>query len=247
MRIAVFGGLGTVASEFIVHAMAAGHFVSCFLREQDQLADKDLESNPEYASVLRIVRGATSDISKYQETLRDTTAVLVAFDAQHTPAHHWAYQQKMVQLAMQHEHVSRLVVVTSHGAGSSRRLLDWSTWVRLNINQAKYLLGLAPAHNTCWSLLAQYTAQEQVVINGEIPQDILNDVSTNTERGLEWTILRPGVLVDGPATGTYLASEEHVFGGYISPADVADCALKALEDEMDVGKCFSIAYSARVA
>ncbi|KAJ1795709.1 hypothetical protein LPJ75_007385 [Coemansia sp. RSA 2598] len=152
----------------------------------------------------------------------------------------------MIVLAMKRESVSRLVLVTSHGSGTSKHQLDWSTWAAINVNQIKYLCGgSGPGGCVCWSVLAQYTAQEQVVVNGSIPQDIVAPSSEQSH--LEWTIIRPGFLTDDHATGTYLASDQHVFGGSIACADVVDCAIKALEDGMDIGKWFSVAYSARVS
>ncbi|KAJ1646947.1 hypothetical protein J3B02_004968 [Coemansia erecta] len=239
MKIAVFGGTGRLAKEFVLSAISSSHELSWFLQINDE---PDLADN----QYLRIIRGATSDISKYQETVRGTSSVFVSFDPQHTDPRQFVYQQKMIILAMKRESVDRLVLVTSHGSGQSKHQLDWSTWAQINLNQIKYLLnGIASANNICWSILAQYTAQEQVVVNGSIPQDIV--VPSNEQSHLEWTIIRPGFLTDQMATGTYLASDQHVFGGFIACADVVDCAIKALEDHMDIGKYFSVAYSSRVS
>ncbi|KAJ1885669.1 hypothetical protein LPJ66_010005 [Kickxella alabastrina] len=249
MIIAVFGGLGTVCKEFLLQALAHEHTLHWFLQETDSFPD--LPALP----ILKIICGSPNNILHYQEAIQGTDAVLVAFDPHHTEPTHWVYEQKMVQQAMRRENVRRLIVVTCHGSGDSRRQMDWTTWMHMNLNQIKYLTG---ALDRCWSILAQYTAQEHVVMRGEIPADVLGGSAhgqeeqegreAQEEQGtLEWTILRPGLFVEGIATGTYLASSEDVFGGYVSPADVANCALKALEDDMDKGKCFSVAYSSRVA
>ncbi|KAJ2020767.1 hypothetical protein GGI03_005564 [Coemansia sp. RSA 2337] len=251
MKIAVFGGLGTLASEFVVQAMVAGHFVSWFIHTDDELTDMSLEE-PTYRDTIRIVRGSSDILSKYQETVSGCDAVLVAFDLRYTQPSSWVHQQRLIQTAMRRESVQRILVITTHGAGDSQRRLDWSTWAKLNVDQVRYmLLGQA---DMCWSIVAQYTAQEDVVTSSETLETRncssgvdSDDKLPRQDWALQWTILRPGSLTEGPATGTYLASHDHVFGGHISYADVSDCAIKALEEDMDIGECFSVAYSARVA
>ncbi|KAI7830790.1 hypothetical protein BX661DRAFT_180089 [Kickxella alabastrina] len=239
MIIAVFGGLGKVCKEFLLQALAHEHTLHWFLQETDSLPD--LPALP----ILKIICGSPNNILHYQEAIQGTDAVLVAFDPHNTEPTHGS---------MHRENVRRLIVVTCHGSGDSRRQMDWTTWMYMNLNQIKYLAG---ALDRCWSILAQYTAQEHVVMRGRFRRTCWEavrmgrrskrDASTEAQGTLEWTILRPGLFVEGIATGTYLASSEDVFGGYVSPADVANCALKALEDGMDKGKCFSVAYSSRVA
>ncbi|KAJ2747412.1 hypothetical protein GGI20_000551 [Coemansia sp. BCRC 34301] len=247
MRVAVFGGLGALASEFVVQAMAASHFISWFLRTDDELSDTSLDK-PAYRDAIRIVRGSSDILSKYQETITGCDAVVVAFDARYTQPCSWVHQQRLIQTAMRRESVCRILVITAHGAGDSQRRLDWSTWAKFNVDQVRYmLLGQV---DLCWSIIAQYTAQEDVVTCSETleaREGKRDDEVPQKDWVLQWTILRPGLLIEGPATGTYLASHDHVFGGHISRADVSDCAIKALEENMDVGECFSVAYSARVA
>lgn len=52
------------------------------------------------------------------------------------------------------------------------------------------------------------------------------------ESGLDWTIVYPTALTDGPATGNYRAAERIRMKGYprISRADVADFLLRAARD-----------------
>ncbi|KAJ2752029.1 hypothetical protein GGI19_004099 [Coemansia pectinata] len=251
MKIAIFGGLGTLASEFVVQAMVASHFVSWFIHTDDELTDTSLET-PAYRDTIRIVRGSSDILSKYQETIAGCDAVVVAFDARYTQPSSWVHQQRLIQTAMRRESVQRILVITTHGAGDSQRRLDWSTWAKLNVDQVRYML--FGQVDMCWSIVAQYTAQEDVVTSSETLETRdggsgvdSDDKLPHRDWALQWTILRPGLLTEGPATGTYLASHDHIFGGHISYADVSDCAIKALEENMDIGECFSVAYSARVA
>ncbi|KAI8319903.1 hypothetical protein GQ54DRAFT_21794 [Martensiomyces pterosporus] len=254
MKIAVFGGLGALAHEFVVHAAISDHHVSWYLHTGDRLPDDGLSSNDNdnsHAEFMRIVGGSGhDDIQKYQEAVRGCDAVFVAFDPKYShDTDAWAQQQLKIQTAMKREGVQRILAVTMHGAGDSQRCLDWSTWMHFNLNQ---ITSAFAGHNTGmnWSLAAHYSAQERVIESGKTIRREDEDQEENSsgdEWQLKWTIIRPGLLVDGEATGTYLASHDHVFGGSISCADVVDCSLKALEEDMDVGESFSIAYSARVA
>ncbi|KAJ2500322.1 hypothetical protein GGH96_002819 [Coemansia sp. RSA 1972] len=228
MRIAVVGGMGAVAQHVVVQAMEAGHCVSWMVKPTDTLPDTSLETD--YTQVLCIVRSSWDNSSKYDELVAECDAVIVALDFNHTRPEQFVPIQHILQKSMRKYKVERIILVTMHGSAESSRQLDWELWAKLNINQVFYIaLGtVAP----CWSIISQYTNQEQVVKSVE---------------SLKYTILRPAAVTDGPATGTYLASPSHIFGGYISAADVADCTLKALDHEMDVSQAFSIAYSSRVA
>jgi putative NADH-flavin reductase len=55
---------------------------------------------------------------------------------------------------------------------------------------------------------------------------------------LDWTIVRPGLLTSGPATGSYrvLTEARDWRAGSISRADVADFLVKQVEDRAYVGK-----------
>lgn len=51
------------------------------------------------------------------------------------------------------------------------------------------------------------------------------------ESGLDWTIVRPGGLTDGPATGAYRSgTDRSIRATRVSRADVADFVLQQLTD-----------------
>lgn len=56
--------------------------------------------------------------------------------------------------------------------------------------------------------------------------------------GLKWTIVRPGVLTDGPAKRAYevLVEPTSWHGGFIARADVADFLARQVADDAYVGK-----------
>ena len=55
--------------------------------------------------------------------------------------------------------------------------------------------------------------------------------------GLDWTIVRPGLLTNGPATGCYrvLTAPKDWQFGVISRADVADFLVQAIDDRALIG------------
>ncbi|MEV0086834.1 SDR family oxidoreductase [Saccharopolyspora sp. NPDC050642] len=61
--------------------------------------------------------------------------------------------------------------------------------------------------------------------------------------GLDWTIIRPPQLTNGPRTGRYrMAVDRNVRGAKrISRANVADCLLRELADPGSVGKAIAVA------
>lgn len=62
--------------------------------------------------------------------------------------------------------------------------------------------------------------------------------------GLNWTIMRPPRLLNGPHTGRYRTAVDcNVKGGYqISRADVADAIGRALKDPTTIGHTIGVAY-----
>lgn len=57
-------------------------------------------------------------------------------------------------------------------------------------------------------------------------------------RDLDWTILRPGQLPDGAATGTGLLSEDQTLMGRITRGELAALMVKALADDQTIGKIY---------
>ncbi len=110
--------------------------------------------------------------------------------------------------AMSQAGVRRLLMVTGAGAGNSRG--------RIN----------ALYDNLIFPLVLQ-----RVYDDKDIAEEIV------TKSGLDWTIARPGMLTNGPATGRYkvLTEMKDWRGGAISRADVADFLVKHVDDATTFG------------
>ncbi len=99
--------------------------------------------------------------------------------------------------------VRRLVVVTSIGLGASVRNLPW--------------YGRLANATVLHDLMADKARQEELVM----------------QSGLDWTIVRPGGLTDGPHTGNYVhGSDVDVEAAPISRADVAEFLVRVLEQDL---------------
>jgi putative NADH-flavin reductase len=105
--------------------------------------------------------------------------------------------------AMRDAGVRRLLMVTGAGAGNSR-------------GRTNFLYD-----NLLFPLLLQ-----RVYSDKDVAEDIV------MKSGLDWTIVRPGLLTGNPATGRYkvLTEVRDWRGGLISRADVADFLVKHLND-----------------
>jgi uncharacterized protein YbjT (DUF2867 family) len=121
-----------------------------------------------------------------------------------------------IVMAMKAHGVRRIVVVSSLGASETRGIGPW--WVKA---VQRFIL-----KNT----LIDKTGQEKTIQSA----------------GLDWTIIRPPRLIDGPACRAYVTwtgrePPKHVkLAWQVSRADVAAEVLRALEDPASIGQALQI-------
>jgi putative NADH-flavin reductase len=110
--------------------------------------------------------------------------------------------------------VRRLICVTGFGAGDSRAAIHPLQFLPFQV-----ILGKA---------YADKSAQERIV----------------KESGLDWTLVRPGVLTNGRATGRYTIRKkpDEWRNGVISRADVAGFIVKALREPGWIGEAPVLTY-----
>jgi len=111
---------------------------------------------------------------------------------------------------------SRLVSLSSLGVGDSR-------------NNLPFMLRYIVFPTVLRHAMADHKRQEDVIRQSK----------------LDWTIVRPSYLTDGPLTGTYLhgfSVTERNLKGKIARADVADFMLKQLEDRRYVHETPGLSY-----
>lgn len=116
--------------------------------------------------------------------------------------------------AMEKHGVRRFVCESSFGVGDSKDDADWFT---------NFMIGLLMG-----GLFRQKEQQEVLIRQSKI----------------EWIIVRPARLTNGPRTGKYRAGEHLRPGlyGHISRADVAEFMLRQLTDDTWLRKTVTISY-----
>jgi putative NADH-flavin reductase len=114
----------------------------------------------------------------------------------------------MVRLQSSHdERVRRLIAVTGLGAGDSR------------------------GHGGLLYDAGLFLLLKRVYDDKDVQEQIIK------RSRLDWTIVRPGLLTDGPATGRYraLTDPKDWRVGTISRADVADFLVRQVDDRALIG------------
>ena len=114
---------------------------------------------------------------------------------------------RVVLAAMKDRDVNRLICITGFGAGDSRANISF-------LQRVPFEIFFGRAYN-------DKSIQERLV----------------KDSGLDWTIVRPGVLFSGPQTRRYriLCEPSEWRNGIISRANVADFLVKQIECKTFVG------------
>jgi len=124
------------------------------------------------------------------------------------PVHLFSDATRVLIAAMKARSVKRLICVTGFGAGDSRASISW-------LQRLPFQIVFGRAYD-------DKSLQERLI----------------KESGLDWTIVRPGVLTAGPRTGRYevLVEARQWRNGIISRADVAAFLVQQIEDGTYVHK-----------
>lgn len=167
-------------------------------------------------SDLQIVQGDVLDPAAVQSSLAGQEAVFVAIG---TGAQRTTLRTEgtlNIVTAMQGTDVKRLICLSSLGVGDSRANLPFFT---------KYIIvGIFLRH-----AFADHESQEAVV----------------RQSSLDWTIVRPPHLKDGPRTGVYqhgFPTTDAQIKGWISRADTADFMLRQLADDTYLHQTPGVSY-----
>jgi putative NADH-flavin reductase len=124
------------------------------------------------------------------------------------PVHLFSDATRVLIAAMKARGVRRLISVTGFGAGDSRANIGW-------LQRLPFQIVFGRAYD-------DKSLQERLI----------------EESGLDWTIVRPGVLTGGRPTGRYkvLAEASQWRNGIISRSDVAAFLVRQIEDRSYVHK-----------
>ncbi|HSR49506.1 MAG TPA: SDR family oxidoreductase [Acidobacteriota bacterium] len=165
---------------------------------------------------LSVVQGDALDQVAVKSALPGQDAVLCAIGAGAKRSTLREEGTRSIVKAMEKEGIDRLICLSSLGVGDSRSNLSFLT--------RYFIVPVFLRHP-----FADHERQESVV----------------KQSGLDWTIVRPPHLNDGPRTGDYrhgFLPTDRQIKGKISRADVADFMLKQLGDDTYLHKTAGVSY-----
>jgi putative NADH-flavin reductase len=165
---------------------------------------------------LRVVCGDVLDEMSVEDGVAGQDAVMCAIGTGPGRTTLREHGTRNIISAMEQAGVRRLVCQSSLGVGDSRGNIPFFT---------KYVvIGIFLRH-----AFADHERQEAVV----------------RESALDWIIVRPPHLKDGPRTGVYrhgFVTTDRSIAGYISRADVADFMVKQLSDDTYLRQSPGVSY-----
>ncbi|MCW2890208.1 MAG: hypothetical protein QOE54_7060 [Streptosporangiaceae bacterium] len=218
MRLTIFGATGGIGTLLVRQSLEAGHQVTAVVRGDPEVIATALTRRAHEG--LTIVRADVMDPMAIEPILAGQDAVLSAIGSRdgRAPTTVSADSVFSITTAMDKAGVRRLVTISAAGAFTEEA--D-GPLVRL---VAKPLMQRVLLRHS----FADLRAAEELI----------------RDSGLDWTIMRPPRLTEGPRTRDYrMAADRGLRRGYlISRADVADCVLGLLDDPDFHGATVAVAY-----
>ena len=221
MRVVIFGPTGGTGRRLVERAIAEGHEVTAFVRNPSRMTARHQR--------LKVVVGDAFDPGQVGEAVAGNEAVINVLGSRQpsNPLHprrpgdpHGVASAGSgnIVAAMKEHGLRRLVCQTAWGVGESKQDPDLAGAFFMNVLVPPLLR----------DEYADKEAQEKIV----------------RESDLEWTIVRPMILTNGPWTNIYRVSIDLKPGWrpYISRADVADFLTRQLADDTFVHATPAIGY-----
>jgi putative NADH-flavin reductase len=217
MNIAIFGASGATGTLLTQRCLAAGHNVRALLRTPEKFPLRDQ---------VHVVQGSPFDLASVSQTIQGTDAVLSALGAKSLKKEDVLERAVPRIIAAMQESLSqpnpvrRIIVLGSAGALSTS--LDkqpaWRRWIVQNIVYNTFLK---------WPVASQISQW--------------NDLSHSD---LDWTMVMPPMLTNGPARGIYRIDGEALppNGSRISRADVADFMMQQIDSPQWIKKGVYLAW-----
>ncbi|HZD38101.1 MAG TPA: NAD(P)H-binding protein [Actinomycetes bacterium] len=223
MKLTIFAATGGIGRQLLEQAVAAGHDVTAVARNPQRLAGD--------AGRVRVVTAdlATADAAALEPTVQGADAVLSGLGPRsRSEAGIASRGTRPIVEAMRATGSRRLVVVSAAPIGTVPS--------PGNPNPPKHDPGDGFFMRHLGAPFAR-TAFREHYADLALMEDILRD------SGLDWTVVRPPRLTDGPRTGAYRTAEgRNLRGGFrVSRADVADLMLAVLDRPDTIGKSIGIA------
>eukprot|EP00607_Mallomonas_marina_P010067 CAMPEP_0182418238 /NCGR_PEP_ID=MMETSP1167-20130531/2730_1 /TAXON_ID=2988 /ORGANISM="Mallomonas Sp, Strain CCMP3275" /LENGTH=249 /DNA_ID=CAMNT_0024592365 /DNA_START=164 /DNA_END=913 /DNA_ORIENTATION=+ len=213
--IAVFGGTGKAGSECVYQALAQGNKVLVLARDPSRMvvplgSGGEAGGSPLKDPKLTVIQGSVTnptDVEKIFSSSKDISGVIIALGGKTKdvgPTMLSDGTRNIINAMKQISNLKRVAVITSIGAGDSEK-------------QAP-LFFKALMYTAMRGIFADKNRQEELFLSPEGPG-----------HDLEYTIVRPGGLGEGPPTGVINVIDGQA--GSIMRADVASFCLGAVLDK----------------
>jgi putative NADH-flavin reductase len=221
MRLVIFGATGGTGRRLVERAIAEGHEVTAFVRNPSRMTARHQR--------LKIVAGDAFDPERVREAVAANEAVISVLGSRQPsnplrprspgdPNGPASAGSRNIIAAMKEHGLRRFMCQTAWGVVESKQDPGFAG--------AFFMKVLVPP--LLRDEYADKEAQERIV----------------RESDLEWIIVRPMILTNGPWTNDYRTGEDLKPGRhpYISRADVADFLMRQLTDDAYVRKTPAIGY-----
>lgn len=220
MRLTIFGATGPTGRRLVERAVAEGHEVTAFVRDPSRMRMSHER--------LSVVVGDVRDAARVEEAVAGREAMVSALGGgPSNPLHPRrpgeaggpsSVGARHIVAAMERHGVRRFVCQSAWGAGESKENLDAPGWVFMKVLVPPFLR----------DEYADKDLQEEIV----------------RRSGLDWVIVRPMLLTNGPWTGDYRVGVDLRPGRrpWIPRADVADFLLRQLRDDTFLRRTPAIGY-----
>jgi putative NADH-flavin reductase len=221
MRLVIFGPTGGTGRRLVERAIAEGHEVTAFVRNPSRMGARHQR--------LRVVVGDAFNPEKVREAVAGNEAVISVLGSRQPsnplrplrpgdPNGPVSVGSANIIAAMKEHGLRRFVCQTAWGVGESKKNPGFAG--------AFFMKVLVPP--LLRDEYAEKEAQEKLV----------------RESDLEWIIIRPMILTNGPWTNDYRVGLDLKPGRrpYVSRADVADFLMRRLADDSFVGRAPAIGY-----
>jgi putative NADH-flavin reductase len=221
MKITIFAATGGIGARLLQQAVAAGHDVTAVVRNPSKVPTDvrvvaaDLGS-PDRAVIQSAVKGADAVLSGLGARTAADNGVA------------WRGTRAIVE-AMEDTGARRILVVSAAPIGTVPS--------PARPNPPKHDPGDGFFMRTLLSPLIKRIVRDRYA-------DLARMEDALRESSLDWTIVRPPRLTNGPLTGTYRTAYGQNLrrGAFISRADVADLMLRAIARPDSFQKTIGIAY-----
>jgi putative NADH-flavin reductase len=221
VRLVIFGATGGTGRRLVERAVAEGHEVTAFVRNSSRMSARHER--------LKVVVGDAVDPGRVREAVAGNEAVISVLGSRQPsnplrprslgdPDGPASSGSGNIIAAMKEHGLRRFACQTAWGVGESKHDPGFAG--------AFFMKVLVPP--LLRDEYAAKEAQERIV----------------RESDLEWVIVRPMILTNGPWTNDYRAAEDLKPGRrpYISRADAADFLMRQLTDDTFVRKTPAIGY-----